>query len=278
MIPSTLLGLLLLVLLLAPGLAYILRYDRVIPAPVHSPFRETLRVIFVSVSCLVVTGLLFAFVRWRLPKRTPDVRGLVQDPAAFVRGHHVQVFWWMLALIGFATLLAVIAADPRVVRLRRRWSRHMVFEWLLGDAPIRETSEWRQAFVERRPPDTDEVFVGIQMADGSYVQGYLDSYNAKLPEDDQRELTLRMAEMRPAKGKKIYYLAPRVILSAKQITRLDVRYLDTSAVAARDTWSFQDHVARLRRRGHRHGWVVPLICCAGVTSAGQLIGGCSRHR
>jgi hypothetical protein len=241
MIPSTLLGLLLFVLLLAPGLAYVLRYERVLPGPEHSPFRETLRVIFVSITCLTVTGLLLAYARWEFPEHTPNVRGLLQDPGAFIQGHHVQLVWWALALVGSATLLGATAADPRLVRLRRHWRRGKFLTRLLGDTSIRETSEWRQAFVERRPPNTEEVFVGAQMDDGSYIEGYLSSYNAKVPEDDQRELTLLEAEMRTPRGSKLHPLSVRTVLSARHIVRLDVRYLTTSAVAARDA----RHAAKL---------------------------------
>lgn len=231
MIPSTLLGLVLFVMLLAPGLAYVLRHERIVPAPAHSAFRETLRVLFVSVACLTVTGLLFAAARWKFPAHTPDVRGLIQDPYAFARGHHVHLAWWSLAFIVFATLVAAIAADPRFVRRRRRWRRGRFFTCLLGDAPIRDTSAWRHGFVERRPAETEEVFVGAQMADGSYVQGFLDSYNPHTPEDDQRELTLRDARMRTAKGKAMHPLGKLTVLSAKHIVRLDVRYLTAAVVA-----------------------------------------------
>jgi hypothetical protein len=50
--PIVALGLVLFEVLLAPGLACVLRHERVVPARSHTAFRETLRVVFVSVACL----------------------------------------------------------------------------------------------------------------------------------------------------------------------------------------------------------------------------------
>jgi hypothetical protein len=80
LIPSSLAGLLLFVVLLTPGRAYVLRYERVVPARSHTPFRETLRVVFVSTACLLIAGLVAAAVRAAIPHHTPHVNHLVQDP------------------------------------------------------------------------------------------------------------------------------------------------------------------------------------------------------
>jgi hypothetical protein len=134
-IPSTLLGLLLFIVLLAPGLAYALRHERVVPAPAHSAFRETLRVIFVSVACLTVTSLMFAVLRWFLPGRTPNVRGLIRDPNDFARDHHVHLIWWSVGLIAFATLLGAFFADPRIVAKRRQWRSSWFAIKVFGGSP-----------------------------------------------------------------------------------------------------------------------------------------------
>ncbi|MFC4092977.1 MULTISPECIES: DUF6338 family protein [Micromonospora] len=80
MIPTSAIGLVLFVTLLSPGLAYVLRHEQVVPAQSLSAFRETLRVVFMSVVCLTATGLLFAVLRFFLPRHTPNVRGLIRDP------------------------------------------------------------------------------------------------------------------------------------------------------------------------------------------------------
>src|SRR5687767_14797027 len=103
-------------MLMAPGPVYVLRHERAVPTGPRSVLRETLRVAFVSVTILVVTGLLVTLLRWMYPKHTPNVRGLIRAPSAFWREHHVQLAWWTFAIIAFSTLLAWIWADPRLVR------------------------------------------------------------------------------------------------------------------------------------------------------------------
>src|SRR6266516_1768453 len=130
MVPSSLLGLVLFVVLLAPGLAYVLRHERVVPARSYSGFRETLRVVFVSVASLTVTGVLLAVVRGIFPTYTPDVGEVVRTPSEAIRNHDASLGWWSLGTVLFATLLASVAADSRVVRLLRRSSRAKQVRWL----------------------------------------------------------------------------------------------------------------------------------------------------
>src|SRR4051812_26395191 len=116
MVPSSLVGVVVFVVLLAPGAAYVLRYEKRVPGRPSSVFRETLRVVLVSVACLTVTALLFVGLRFLSPTHTPNVRGLIRNPNGFFRDHHVQLLWWSLALIAFATIVAAVAADPRLIR------------------------------------------------------------------------------------------------------------------------------------------------------------------
>ncbi|MET7708926.1 DUF6338 family protein [Micromonospora sp. NPDC005413] len=234
MIPSSLLGLVLFVVLLAPGLAYVLRHERAVPAPSHSTLRETLRVVFVSVACLTFTGLLSAGLRLACPERTPNVRGLIQDPADFAREHHVQLVWWSLALITFATLLGFFSADPRLLAGLRQMRSKAWAQRLLGDAPIKDSSAWHQAMSDLKSRDhaaigrkkrEDETFIGVQMDDGTYVRGYLVSYSPGGVEDDQRELILTRAEIRPVDGEIQPIGSTLTVISARHIVRLDVTHL-----------------------------------------------------
>src|SRR5262245_60177483 len=180
------------VMLLAPGLAYVLRHERVVAAPPHSAFRETLRVVFVSVTCLTATGLLFVGLRAIWPERTPNIRGLVRDPDSFVRDHHVHLAWWALALLTFATLIGWIAGDPRVVRRVRFLRSTKWVRWLFDEGRISPASNWDQALSEIKDLDPNlakmKTFVGAQLADGSYVRGYLVAFSPHTVENEHREL------------------------------------------------------------------------------------------
>jgi hypothetical protein len=226
LIPSTAAGFALFVLLLAPGLAFVLRHERVVPAQSYSAFRETLRVVFVSVACLVTAGLAFAALRWALPRYTLDVRAFVQDPAGFAKGHHVSVAWWSLAFIGYATLIGAVAADPRVLERLWSWRSKMLAQALLGstDGRIRNLSAWDRAMGELRPEDA-RVFAGVQMVDGSYVQGYVASYSPRTSDDENRDLLLAAPEMRTADGKLHPLGATLTVISARHIQRLDISHI-----------------------------------------------------
>ncbi len=231
MVPSTLIGLLLFVLLMLPGLAYVLRYERVYPAPAHSQLREALRIIVVSVASLTITGLLLAIVRWFFPERTLNFRGLVREPLVFFREHHVHSIWWALGSIVVATLAACALAEIQIWLMRRALQSKKSFGGLFGRAAISDTSAWRRTFVERRPDNTEEIFVGLQMVDKSYISGFLDSFNPQAMENEQRELTLRNSEVLTSSGER-QPLNHMTVVSAKAMVRMDVTYLSKDGVAA----------------------------------------------
>jgi uncharacterized protein DUF6338 len=162
-----------LLVLRAPGLAYVLRREKVVPTGPRTAFREALQVIFVSVACLTAVGLLATLLRVIAAGHTLDVRGLVQAWASFARGHHVQLAWWVLrphrgrraaglcsggspadpcpATVGPAT------SDQLADRSEQR--RHR------GDVSMVAGLE------EQKPPDAGLTTVGVLKDDGTYVQG-----------------------------------------------------------------------------------------------------------
>jgi hypothetical protein len=233
-IPSSLAGLLLLVLLVAPGLAYVLRHERAVPAQAHTVFRETLRVVFVSVACLVTTAIIAAGVRWAAPEYTPNFRGLIREPAVFAREHHVQLGWWALALVTFATILGWVAADPRLVQRLSDMSQRAPMKYLTGPTSIRPISAWYQAFHAYDKPEepprtastTGPIYVGAQMNDGTYIYGWLRHYSIRTDEDDKREICLMAPiEMTAVDGTKTLLPAQFTIISARNIVRMDVTHL-----------------------------------------------------
>ena len=99
-VPTTLSGLLLFVVLLLPGFAYIVGRERHITGQQFSPFRETAVVVAASVSSELVVLVVFAIVRTLLPSLTPNVGALVRDRGGYLRGngaqagHYGQVAIW----------------------------------------------------------------------------------------------------------------------------------------------------------------------------------------
>jgi hypothetical protein len=236
-VPSSLLGLALFVVLLAPGLAFVLRHERVVPARSYSGFRETLRVVFVSVASLTVTGVLLAVLRGTSPTRTPDVGQVARTPSAAIRSHSAELAWWSLGTVLFATLLATVAADPRVVRLLRRASRAKQVRWLTGatDTGIRAVSAWYQLMHLYDDSNPGQVVIGGQMDDGTYVEGRLFSFNAAGEDDADREIALSAPlRLTTVDGVRHDFAAQFTVISARRIVRLDVTHLDPTGDQADD--------------------------------------------
>ena len=229
MIPSTLFGLALFLVLLAPGLAYMLRHERVVPAQQYCAFRETLRVVFVSVVCLTITGLIAAGLRWLVPSETPDIGRLVEDPVDSVREHYVQYTWWVLALIVFATLLGALAADPRVVQLLHRAGETRVVRLLSGatDTGIRSISAWYRVVHIFDDDNPGPIVVGAQMDDGTYVEGRLFSFNTAAEEVEDRDILLSAPlHLTTVDGRQHDLSQQFTVISARRIVRLDITHLD----------------------------------------------------
>lgn len=232
MIPSTPVGVALLLILVAPGLAYTLRREKAVPTGPRSAFREALQVIFVSVASFALIGLLATLTRVLAPHHTPNVRGLLLAPGPFAREHHVELAWWTFGLIVAATLLAWLMADPRLIRKQRHWSTRRPVGWLTGASheEITEVSAWWRIFEEYKPPGTGPTCVGVLKDDGSYIQGTLVSFTAGGLDYDKRELILTapLSQM-TADGTQNSLPAQMVLIAGRNITRLDVTHLPAAA-------------------------------------------------
>jgi hypothetical protein len=230
-IPSSIVGVAAFVTLLAPGLAYILRHERVIPAQTQTPFRETLRVVFVSVVCLAAVGLIAALARTVFPMHTPDLGSLIRSSPNYARIHYVALAWWAFALLSLATLLGAMLADPRLVRFVGQLRGRKALQWLFGAERelIRDISAWHKVFAEL-PPEGTEVHVGAHMTDGTYTQGQLYSYNTATREDGDREILLSGPLIRLTDDTEVRLDGVQLaVISSRNIVRIDVTYRSDEA-------------------------------------------------
>lgn len=234
--PSTVLGLVLFVVGLAPGLAFVLLRERVAPQRALSPFRETAIVLCVSIAAAVFALALFAVLRAAAPSITPDVGSLVRDPAQFVRTSYVSLFWWSIALLGLATAAAGLVGSGALRRLLARLPRSPVDPVL---APHEAgVSAWWLAF--RDQPDAD-VHVGCLLTDGSFVSGFLMSFSNAAEDSGDRDLTLAADLDRPIKFRAAGQLdtvelpgVGAVVVAARQTSLIFVSYLPKPAVSGPD--------------------------------------------
>ncbi|MCP2167297.1 DUF6338 family protein [Goodfellowiella coeruleoviolacea] len=220
--PSTLLGLAIFVICLAPGLAFIVARQRIAPQQTVSALRETAQLVCVSLVADVAVLALFGVLRSVWPEHTPDVGRLVRQPGEYLRESYLSVAWWTVGLLVLATLLTWLAGSGRLRRLVR----------LPPVAPHESASSAWWLLFQDRPGR--RVHLGCVLEDGSYVSGWLASYNTSINETGDRDLTLAAPIRYRAKdAREATELADTsaVVVSARQVALLFVSYQSTAGRA-----------------------------------------------
>ncbi|SBV01113.1 hypothetical protein YW5DRAFT_06521 [Streptomyces sp. Ncost-T6T-1] len=206
-LPTTGVGLVLLVVLLLPGLTFILVRERRSSERRPSAFRETGAVVFCSVATEAVALSLFAAGRWLLPGATPDVGRLVREGSGYAIPHYVGLAWWGAGLLLFSCGLALLAAlltrdVPHPSATSAWWV--MFHQWFPGENPL----------------------VGCVLEDGSYVQGRQASFNVSADDLPDRDLVLVEPLVYRAPGAADAVAVPwgAACVSARRIVTMFVAY------------------------------------------------------
>jgi hypothetical protein len=169
--PTTLVGLVLLLVLLGPGFCFIAAHERKFPSRQQSPFRESVQIAAASIvlNLLALGG--FWIARTTSSRRTPSVGALVNHPHAYWLAHYRLLFGWSIGLFVFACALGFISG---ALIPPRAGSVH--------------ASAWFQMF--NLYPKTTK-WVGCELLDGAYISGQLYSYSLDSEETEDRELVIR---------------------------------------------------------------------------------------
>jgi Family of unknown function (DUF6338) len=203
--PTTLTGLVLFVVLLLPGFAYLVGKERYGTERVASPFRETVAVVAASVTSELIVLVLFAIVRSLWPGRTPDVWSLIRYPGLYLRGgvgfpgHYREVAGWGVGMLVVAVAFAYLATVPTV---RQR--------------------------VQRLP------FVGEYPHDSTVSAWWVLFEKWGVGDSADRELILRgPIRYRPPGDEKTHeYPAGAVCISARRIVAVFVNYADVPSTSS----------------------------------------------
>jgi hypothetical protein len=213
--PTTLTGLLLFVVLLLPGFAYLVGKERGGTERHTSPFRETVAIVAASVSSEITVLILFALARWLWPSLTPDAGALIHGGSTYLRDHYREFAAWGTAMLLLSVALAYAATVPAI---RRR---------LPGSYPHDSTvSAWWLLF--ERLPLGRSVYVACTLDDGSSVRGGLQSFNKSADDDPDRELVLAapIAYKLPDDDEEQDYPVSAVCVAARRIVTMFVSYVD----------------------------------------------------
>lgn len=225
--PTTLTGLLLFVVLLLPGFAYLVGKERHGTERQASPFRETVAIVAASITSEIFVLALFAVIRWLWPSGTPDVGRLIRSPASYLTGtqaspsHYGIVGIWGLAILVAATIVAYVATVPAV---RRVVSKLPLIPPYPHDSTV---SGWWVLFEKWK--GGRELDVGCVLDDGSYVSGRMASFNTSADDSPDRDLLLWPPILyRPPGAREpiLHETAGAASIRASRIVSLFVSYLD----------------------------------------------------
>jgi hypothetical protein len=232
-VPTTLLGLLLFVALLAPGLAHTVRAQVNRPVVKPSPLREAARLALISLlSDLVALALFGAFRAWQ-PDRTPDAGRLVREPGPYFEAHYAYLIAWGTGLLALACAVALAGAALQTSRPARWLKTAPGLRWALAaEGGAAQEPAWWRLFAAR----PERIHVGCQLADGTWISGELSSFSAESDETENRELVLAGdLSIRAAEDDDpVPYPASAIVVSARRIQYLAVTYITADPPAAPD--------------------------------------------
>ena len=229
--PNTALGLLIFIVLLAPGLTYNAYRAASTPVDKSTALRELGSIALRSVACDLVALALFGLLHQLRPAWTPNVGALIRRPGSYARQEYDTLFWWGVGLLAFACLLALLAAQIAASDWWARATGSQALSWLTPRGGVTTESAWW--FLFREVPGT-RVYAGCTLDDGTYLGGYILSYSPDSDETENRELVLTgpVAFRGPKAEDEIALEVGAVTVSARRLQYLTVSYLPAAALDA----------------------------------------------
>jgi hypothetical protein len=171
--PPATLGALLLVLALVPGWLYLRLVERLQPPSTTTGLHQLLEVLAVGVATTGVSAMAVALVPHRLLPFTLDLSGWSTKGGAYLRTHARAAVWSVALVFVVAVLLAY---GLYWIRARRK------------PAEFDSTGDVWINSIGARPADK-HPYVGLQLNDGSFVEGALHAYTFGA-EPGKRDLAL----------------------------------------------------------------------------------------
>lgn len=191
--PSTFTGLVLFILLLAPGFAFLLVSERgVVAVRQTTPLRQAATIGLASVVWdIVALSVLAAAVRLT-PLRGPNVDRLMADGLDYAKRTYRSSAVWLVALMVVACVLSVVFAGVlnRTDRLAGLRGRAPV-SWLFPPSGGTEhVSAWWKVLVDPNLHPGMRRYATCHLEDGSSIRGWVASASPDVRDSPDRELVL----------------------------------------------------------------------------------------
>lgn len=174
--PDTLLGLAILILLLVPGVVFVIQADNRRPTRELSALRELISIAAVGAICDFTVLVAFGILRAIYPRGTPNVGAMARLGFSYTRLHLVTDGWWVAGLLIASCVLAFFLGIfwPGVAGR-------------VASGKISFDSAWWELFHQNK---NSRIYVGCELQDGTYVVGFLWRYSTESEEIVDRELAL----------------------------------------------------------------------------------------
>jgi hypothetical protein len=223
-VPTTLVGLIIFVCLITPGICYNFRRegDRPITKPA-SAIRETARLVILGFAADAIALAAFTLFHLWQPSHTPHPGRFVRLSGDYFRSEYSYLLVWGTGLLVLACLIAVLLAAVRTTRAVDQFLSRGPTGWLFKQSVATQPAWW---LMFNLYPNAS-VYVGCALANGSYMAGSLYSFSPESDETPDRELTLSAPiTFRPADSDDAVTLdVSAAIISAREITFLTVTYI-----------------------------------------------------
>jgi hypothetical protein len=216
--PTTFVGLLIFVAFLTPGFIFTAQRRMLVPQGTRSALLEITSVVSISLVTNGLTLAAFGILRAGAPAHTPDVGQILRQDSQYVVENLAYVLVWASAILGGSCFLALVAA---------RWGRLRSVMNNLLQPVIVESSAWCETFAAE---SGSYVHTGLELSDGGYISGRLVWFSTDLEETGDRDLVLAPPlTIRTADDTVASLAMQRVIVSARDIRRIDVTYIGESS-------------------------------------------------
>jgi hypothetical protein len=228
MVPTTVNGIVLLLVLLVPGFIYVLRRETHTPSRKFSAFRETMRVVVASTFAYGASTLLVSWLSFYVPPAQRAGLTVLADPYEYQSAHPLRFAVSVIAFVCFTTVISALAGGTIPSRMLRWLSENgpnrtkAFFTQLeLSRAPI--SSAWWTVF-EQRPNDIKQVAARLQ--DGTVLTGQLYSYSQDAADSQDRDLVLQkpLFVQNPNSEHIQEFPGESVVISARELRFLTVTY------------------------------------------------------
>jgi hypothetical protein len=193
-VPTTFLGLVFFVTLVAPGVCYLVRKERRRGERKLSALREIATVVLVGFVCDVFVISALILLRGLTPGLAPDLVRFVQSPAEYSTQHPALIWWWSLALLAVACLIGFILGGFDIEGLgdeeeesdKASLGRRLSSRLGMGIGSVQFVSAWDK-FLTAHGSD---VQCSIVLDDDTWLGGTVLWFNTDLDESPNRDLVL----------------------------------------------------------------------------------------